>query len=258
MTRDFSSVTELPGSRATSEQLTMIQTRYATAAALADGRRVLEVAAGPGRGLGLLKRKAARVVGGDYTFSLVKQARAHYGPRIPVLQFDAQAMPFRNGSFDLVIFFEAIYYVPDAERAIAEARRVLSPGGVLLICSANREWEGFSASPYSTRYFTASELGALLARHGFETELNAAFPAKPEGGGSGAVATIRKIAVALHLIPRTLAGRERLKRLFYGPLQPLAAELSDGQIRTAPLVPIKSGEPVPHFKVLYATGRVPV
>jgi SAM-dependent methyltransferase len=258
MTRDFSSVTELPGSRATAEQMTMIQTRYATAAALGAGKRVLEVACGPGRGLGLLARKAVKVVGGDYTFDLVRQAKAHYGARLPVLQFDAQAMPFVNGSFDLVVFFEAIYYLPDAERAIAEARRILSPGGVLLICSANREWEGFSASPFSTRYFAASELCDLMTRHGFHTELNAAFAAAPAGASSGAVATIRKVAVKLHLIPRTLAGRERLKRLFYGPLQPLAAELTDGGVRPAPLVPIKSGEPVPHFKVLYATGRVPV
>lgn len=257
MTTDFSAVTEVAGSRATAEQLAMIQTRYETAAALGAGRRVLEVACGPGRGLGLLQQTAVRVVGGDFTFELVRQAKAHYGARVPVLQFDAQAIPFADGSFDLVVIFEAIYYVPDADRAIGEARRVLAPGGTLLLCSANREWSGFAVSPFSTRYFSAAELRALLARHGFEPELNAAFDVAPASAVSVMISALRAIAARLNLVPRTLAGRESLKRVFYGPLTVLEPELRPGAIRTARLEPIESGEPVRMHKVLYATGRLP-
>src|SRR6185295_20105654 len=106
MNVDFSRVTEIPGARATREQLAMIQTRYAEAARLADGRRVLEVACGPGRGLGLIARRARVAVGADLTHGLVRQAKEHYRDRLPLLQCDAQALPFVGGSFDVVVVFE--------------------------------------------------------------------------------------------------------------------------------------------------------
>ncbi len=255
VTTDFSSVTEVAEGRATREQLQMMRTRYLHAAARAAGRRVLELGCGAGQGLGLLASKARLVVGSDYTWSLVRQAAVHYGTRLPLLQADAQALPFREGSFDLVILFEAIYYVPDADRFVAEARRVLAPGGTLLVCSANREWSGFSASPFSTRYYSAQELRQLLARHGLEPSIAAAFDATPRGGSHRLVALLRRVAVALHLIPRTLAGRERLKRLFYGSLAPIGPELPAGGEPAEPLVPVDGNGPVDSFKVLYALGE---
>ena len=67
---DYSSVTEVAGRRATPEQLSMIQTRYGEAAMQATGKRVLEVACGPGRGLGIIAHRARFMVGGDYSFPL--------------------------------------------------------------------------------------------------------------------------------------------------------------------------------------------
>lgn len=254
---DFSDVTEVAGSHATAEQLAMIHTRYALAAELSARRRVLEVACGPGRGLGLLARHASFLVGGDLTFGLLRDARRHYGSARPLVQLDAQSLPFASRSFDVVIMFEAIYYVPDVSAFLAECRRVLRSDGVVLLCSANREWEGFAPSPFSSHYYSASELRALLLQHGFSPEIRVGFPANRSGSRARVLSAVRRLAVRSQLIPRTLAGRELLKRLFYGRLTMLAPEIdvdddADG-MRTMP-APAPDG-PVANHKVLYVWGR---
>ena len=256
MATDFSGVTEAAGSRATREQLSMIQTRYEEAARVAAGRRVLEVACGAGRGLGLLARRAAWTVGGDYTPDLAAQARRHYGDRVPVLRLDAQRLPFVDGAFDVVLCLEAIYYLPDAARFIAECRRVLAPGGDVLISSANREWAEFTSSAHATRFYSAAELARLLDEHGFEPRLMAAYGARPAGLVSRLVSLLRRVAVALRLVPATLSGRERLKRIFYGPLRALGPEVGESDGAPVPLQPIDAGRAVREFKVIYAFGKL--
>lgn len=253
---DFSPVTEVAGSRATREQLAMIQTRYAEGATRARGRRVLEVGCGPGRGLGLLARAARQTVGGDYTLSLLRQASAHYGQRIPLVQFDAQALPFLDASFDLILMFEAIYYLPDAAQFVRECRRVLAPRGEVIICSANCESPGFTTSAFATRYFSARELHVLLSAEGFAAELRAAFETRRAGAVSRLVFLARRLAVALHVAPSTLTGREWLKRAFYGPLTPLAPEIAEGDAPIAALVPVDGQQPVRPYRVIYAFGQL--
>ncbi len=71
---EFGSVTELPGMGATKEQLSMLHTRYRMAAELAEGKDVLELACGPGFGLGALEANSRRVVGGDFDQNMVEIA----------------------------------------------------------------------------------------------------------------------------------------------------------------------------------------
>jgi len=250
---DYSQVTEVPGVRLTRENIAMVQTRYAFAAAEARGD-VLEVACGVGQGLGLLRARARRLVAGDYTESLLRFAHDHYGSRVPLIRLDAHELPFRERSFDVVILYEALYYLREPQRFVGECRRVLRPGGRLLVCTVNRLWSGFNPSPHSTRYLTAGELGVVLGSHGFAVEL---FGAHRDAGSSrlGTVAAIRALAVRLHLMPRTMRGKELLKRLFYGPLQDAPAELG-------PAVPEAEGpEPLADaadrtYKVIFARGTL--
>jgi len=121
----FATVTELPGHGATREQLSMMHTRYRMAAELSKDKDLLELACGPGVALGYLGKNARRVVGGDFDADLVGAAAEHYGTRYEVHQMDAQELPFDDSSFDVILLLEAIYYLPDAEAFVAEARRVL-------------------------------------------------------------------------------------------------------------------------------------
>lgn len=247
-------VTELPGSGATEEQLLMLAARYRLAAELTTGGDVLEVACGPGIGLGYVARKARSVVGGDVDERLLQAAHRHYGGRIPLLRLDAQALPFAGRAFDAVILFEALYYLHEPERFLAETRRVLRPGGMLLISTVNREWRGFNPSPHSARYFSASELRALLEAQGFAADLLGGFPPAAPTRRAQALALARDTAVRLRLIPRTMHGKEVLKRLVYGRLTPLPPELSNGPAPPRP-VPLPAGGSVPDFKIIYAVGR---
>ncbi|MBI5630391.1 MAG: class I SAM-dependent methyltransferase [Elusimicrobia bacterium] len=250
---DFSTVTELPGNRASAEQLSMIHTRYRLASGYCAGKDVLEAACGPGRGLGFLAQTARSVVGGDLCEGLVEQANRHYGGRIKVSAMDAQAMPWPDDSFDVVILYEALYYLPSPEAFLAEARRVLRSGGALLLCTANREWPEFNPSPFSRKYHSASELRVLLEKAGFSAEIKAGFKVANDTPARKAIAAARKTAVALGLVPKTMKGKALLKRIFYGRLAELGPEI-DVSAPARELDPLGSG-PVTDYKVLYAVAK---
>ena len=254
--QDYTELTELPGSGATGEQLERLYHRYHTANRYAADKTVLEVASGAGFGLGYLDRSAAKVVGGDYTANLLNIARSHYGERIPQLRLDGQYLPFGPSSFDLVLIFEALYYLPDAGRFIAETHRVLTEKGTIIICTVNRDWDEFSPSPSSTHYLNVPELRDALESAGFTRfEFFGAFPTEAKSLKSRITGLIRKVIVGLDLMPKTLEGRERFKRMFYGELTPMPAEITEGLAELSQLVPIADNEPNKGYKIIYAIGH---
>jgi ubiquinone/menaquinone biosynthesis C-methylase UbiE len=256
MARDYTTVTDVPGIKASREQLAMLYTRYRYAAQFCEGKDVLEVACGAGQGLGYLAKKARQVVGGDYTDHLLQVARRHYGEAMPLLRLDAHTLPFRDSSFDVVILYEAIYYLSYPERFVEECRRVLRDRGVLLICTVNREWPDFNPSPFSTQYFSAKELSELLQKHQFRVELLGGFRVAKESTRDAVVSSIKQIAVALRLMPKTMKGKEFLKRIFFGKLVPLPSEVADGMAEYSSLQPVSHDSTVSGYKVLYVVGRI--
>ncbi|HUG69159.1 MAG TPA: methyltransferase domain-containing protein, partial [Pirellulaceae bacterium] len=250
----FASVTETPGTPINQEQLAMLHTRYAWAGEFADGKDVLEVACGSGIGLGHLATRARSVVGGDYDPRLAEIARRTYTDRIAVSTMDAQSLPFDDATFDVVLLFEAIYYLTQPEVFFAEAHRVLRPGGSVLICSANCERRDFNVSPFSSRYFSARELSELLLQSGFRTEVYAGFPLIPGGLTDRIRDSVRAVAVKLHLVPKTMRWKARIKRLFFGKLEEMPAELGKELPRAESLLRVDASQPISDFKVLYAVG----
>src|SRR5574340_14430 len=128
---DYSDVTELPGGRASREQLSRLRHRYRTAAPYCVGKDVLEVGCGAGQGLGYLAKQARRMVGGDYTHANLRRAREYYGEHARLVRLDAHELPFPDASFDVLLLFEAIYYLRTPDEFLAESRRVLRNRGVL-------------------------------------------------------------------------------------------------------------------------------
>lgn len=233
----------------------MAYARYAHARSFCAGKSVLEVACGAGQGLGFLAARASRVVGGDYSQRLIDVAVAHYGHRVPLVCLDAHTLPFAPASFDVILLFEAIYYLADARRFIREVRRTLRADGVLLICTVNRDWRDFNPSPFSTSYPSAAELNHLLTSEGFSAALFGAFRDRQDGLRASAISAVRQAAVALGLIPRTMKGKERLKRLFYGPLAEAPPEIADRDLPAVSLEPLTPATPAGLYKVLYAVAR---
>ena len=79
--------------------------------------------------VGYLAGIARSLDAGDYSEEILDIARRHYGERISLRQFDAQDMPFEDKSKDVIILFEAIYYIPDAAKFVKECARVLRSEG---------------------------------------------------------------------------------------------------------------------------------
>ncbi len=254
---DYTTVTEVPGNRVTQEQLARMYHRYRFAADFSQGKDVVEVACGAGLGLGYLARKAAKVVGGDYTENLLKEAKRTYRGKMPLLRLDAHLLPFRSQSFDVVILYEAIYYLTKPEDFFKETKRILREGGALLIATVNKDWSEFNPSPFSTRYFSVSELAELLKSQGFKPEMYGAFSVLPKGVKDKIIATVRKVAVGLHLIPKTMKGKELLKKIFYGKLIPLKGEIEEERgCEYTPPRSISGDIPNHEYKVIYAVARV--
>jgi SAM-dependent methyltransferase len=233
----------------------MMHTRYQLAAKLADGKEVLELACGPGIGLGYLLNTSQRVVGGDYDDSLVELAKQHYGNRLEVCKLDAQNLPYENESFDVILLLEAIYYLPNANQFVSEARRVLRNNGAVLICTANCERPDFNPSPYSCKYYTARELCRILTETGFDVEVYGGYPIASPSLHGRILGRVRKFAIRHELIPKTMAWKVRLKRLVFGKLTPIPSELEVERERLDNVFPIDSNNKIDDYKVIYAIGR---
>ena len=108
----------------------------------AEGR-TLDVGCGTGRNLSLVGA-GTRVIGLDPAREPLLPARRR-APRVPLVQGDAQALPFRGGTFDTVISGLVFCSVPDPRRGLAEVRRVLRPDGALRMLEHVRATGGLKA-----------------------------------------------------------------------------------------------------------------
>ena len=141
--------------------------RYAVVAALASGKRVLDAASGEGYGSFLLARDAASVVGVDVSAAAVAHAQQRYArSNLRFVAASVTALPLPAASIDLVVSFETIEHLTAQAPMLAEFRRVLAPGGVLVISSPNRpvyNERGGVDNHYHVHELDRTELSALLA-----------------------------------------------------------------------------------------------
>ena len=211
---DYASVTEDWDTPANLEQRQMAELRYRVTSEQIAGRRYLEVACGTGFGFALSKQTAAFAAAGDIMMSNLNRARFHLGPS-PLVRFHAGALPFCGDSFDVLACLEAIYYFPSVDEFLSDAVHVLRPSGKLIISWPNAARPGFHPSPGSTRYPTISVLRRKLEQFGFTARAFGAFPWQPQGPLDALRETLRRAASRLGLVPTTLTGRARVKRIFY-------------------------------------------
>jgi ubiquinone/menaquinone biosynthesis C-methylase UbiE len=121
MTADFVSVTEIEGQQISAEQLYRTCHRYHWAAHICADKDVLEVACGAGQGLGLLRTVSKSITAGDVSPEVLATAQKTYGTTIALSAFGAEELPFPDASFDVVLMFEALYYVPNVAQFFSEA-----------------------------------------------------------------------------------------------------------------------------------------
>jgi SAM-dependent methyltransferase len=101
------------------------------------GDRALDLGCGDGTFTALLAQAGAQPVGVEVAESALRRARTtHPEIRFLLTPLDGP-LPFDDGSFDLVWASEVIEHVPDTARWLSEVRRVLPPGGRLLLTTPN-------------------------------------------------------------------------------------------------------------------------
>lgn len=109
------------------------------AAGVTEGQRVLDVGCGWGGTIDSLNDALSGVsltglnIDGRQLERARRRVRARAGNHVDFVQGDACAMPFEDHGFDVVIALECAFHFPDRRRFLAESRRVLRPGGRLVV-----------------------------------------------------------------------------------------------------------------------------
>ena len=99
---------------------------------------ILEVGGGQG-GLTALLYRRAQVTNLDLDPNYA-QVACNQQERVRFVCGDATALPFKSQSFDAVTMFDVLEHIPDHEKAVSEALRVLRPGGFILSSTPNENW----------------------------------------------------------------------------------------------------------------------
>lgn len=256
MSVDYLTVTELSGGEVSQEQVNRLCNRYYWAGRYCIGKDVLEVACGTGQGLGYLSKLAKSFCAGDYSEEILKIAKAHYGGRIALKQFDAQVMPYDDNSMDVIILFEAIYYLPSAERFLSQCRRVLRNNGKVLIATANKDLYDFNPSPHSFKYYGVIELKELFEKQGFVVEFYGSTSVAALSLSQKLFRPIKKFAVKFGLIPKSMDGKKNLKRLVFGRLVKMPTEIEKDMVTYIEPTKLSSSEPDKKHKVIYCVASL--
>jgi ubiquinone/menaquinone biosynthesis C-methylase UbiE len=118
--------------------IVLVAEQLCDTADLRAGWRVLDVATGTGNAAIAAARLGCDAVGVDYVPSLLERGRLRAeaeGLAVELLEGDAEALPFPDGSFDAVTSVFGSMFAPDHERAAAELLRVCRPGGTIALAS---------------------------------------------------------------------------------------------------------------------------
>jgi SAM-dependent methyltransferase len=179
---------------------------------LRSNQRVLDVAAGNGNATLAAARRFAEVVSTDYVAALLEQGRARAAAdRLAVTfqQADAEALPFADASFDVVLSTFGVMFAPNQQQAANELRRVCRPGGKIGL--ANWTPESFIGRLFKTigKYVPPAPGLKSPALWGSKPHLDALF------GSDAAVAATSRTFVFRYKSPQHWL---EVFRGYYGPV----------------------------------------
>jgi ArsR family transcriptional regulator len=132
-------------------------------------QRMVDIGVGTGRMLNLFAERTTSAIGIDASREMLAIARAEIGEaaaaKVELRCADAYRLPIADGSADLVTVHQVLHYLADPDRAVAEAARILAPGGILLIADFAPHAHEFLRAQHAHRRlgFTTHELSEWCA-----------------------------------------------------------------------------------------------
>jgi len=129
--------------------------------------RMLEIGCGNGSVLAYLKGNGVNIEGGDIFIEGLKFCQQRADP-VALYQVDILSLPFHN-DFDIIGVFDVLEHIAEDEKALAEIRQALKPGGTILITvPANKLlWSYFDESSNHKRRYSRKEIVTKLERNDF-------------------------------------------------------------------------------------------
>jgi ubiquinone/menaquinone biosynthesis C-methylase UbiE len=210
------------------------------AAGVGAATRLLDVCCGTGVVTGAAADRGAEITGLDFSAAMLDQARREHA-RLRFDEGDAEALPYADGSFEAVVSNFGIHHIAHSDRAMAEARRVLRPGGRLAITN----WAAPAENIAWRLLFDA------IDAHG---DLQAAN-APPSGGN------LQTPEAALRLLAEAgfVECRSDIVRREWRIAEPrdLIAALARGTVRTAALINAQPAETRPRIEGAIEAAAVP-
>lgn len=135
--------------------------------------RVADLGIGGGELTLLLCQSSERVIGVDRSEAMLERARAKAHKagvtNLELRRGEIEALPLADREVDLVVLSQALHHAVEPRHALAEAHRVLAPGGRLLVLDLLRHKERWTAEKFQDRWpgFREGELAEWLAAAGF-------------------------------------------------------------------------------------------
>jgi ubiquinone/menaquinone biosynthesis C-methylase UbiE/DNA-binding transcriptional ArsR family regulator len=136
---------------------------------------VADLGAGEGTFSQLLARRAKHVIAVDSSEKMVEfgtgLARSHGILNLEYRCGDLEALPIEGGEVDVAFFSQSLHHAPHPERAVAEAARILKPGGRIIVLDLVRHQFEEAREMYADVWlgFTEVELQRFLRKNGFES-----------------------------------------------------------------------------------------
>jgi len=134
-----------------------------------DRGRALDIGAAGGGNTRVLRDAGLRAFALEYGEQGAQVARQR---GLTVVRADACALPFGTDELDVVVAFDVLEHIPDDARAVAEVRRVLRPGGRLLVMvpTSMALWSAHDEAVGHVRRYERDQLLSLLQSAGFRLE----------------------------------------------------------------------------------------
>jgi len=249
-------VTQMPGQRLNQNETIRLYSRYCFSKSFVKAKDVLEVACGPGMGLGYIAETARTVVATDIEDVHIEIARKLYKDRdnIDVMKRDAKDLSFSDKSFDVILLLEAIYYLKHPEIFLKNAYRLLRKGGILLLSTYNKDFKlGFSGSPpeYIHEYLAVPDLYNAIRAIFSKVQMFGCMPemeGERERKDSLSNSQLRKLARAL------LSKKIRKQVSGFFSEKALPGMIYDGMAPYQEPVPIPTMNPNSDFRDIYAVA----